>query len=132
MQFTVQKRKSLNKTIQPIANAPADFFVVINKMILQPKNSGINIYENILGYLFFILNTISIGLSIRILLTLTKLDTHTMKHLFFNIIFFPGFAYMWVYIYPKFKLTVLKTKHIKLSISILLLMIISIIMGLLS
>jgi hypothetical protein len=26
-QFTVQKRRSPNKTIQPIANAPADFFV---------------------------------------------------------------------------------------------------------
>jgi len=101
-------------------------------MILQPKSSGINIYENILGYLFFILNTISIGLSIRLLLALTKLDTHTMKHLFFNMLFFPGFAYIWIYIYPKFKIAALKTKHIKLSVSILLLIVVSVIMGLLS
>lgn len=108
------------------------YTVVMNKMILQTQSRGINIYGNILGYLFFILNTISIGLSIRTLLGLTKLDTHTMKHLFFNILFFPGFAFMWVYIYPKFKLAVLKIKHIKLSISILLLMVVSIMMGLLS
>ncbi len=91
------------------------------------------IYSKFLGLLFLISSTIVLGLTIRIIRLLTPLEAMAKdKHLFFSILFFPGLAVLLTNIYPKFKFSEFKKKHIKLLISIVLAVIVSFVMGYLS
>jgi hypothetical protein len=91
------------------------------------------IYDGLINWTFLIIITFILGLSIRIIRVLTPLeDMPNYKHLFYSILFFPGFAFLLVYIFPIFKIIEIKKKHIIFVFSLGLLVFVAFIMGFLS
>lgn len=102
-------------------------------MTNQPKTLLARFYDGLLGSIFIFSNAIALGLSIRIIRTLTVLENMPkIKHIFFSALYFPGLAVILVYFYPKFKNSRLNSKYIGLMISFLALITVSIVMGYLS
>lgn len=104
-------------------------YVVTN----QSKTLIARLYDGLIGSIFIFSNAVTLGLSIRIIRTLTVLENMPkIKHIFFSALYFPGLAVILVYFYPKFKNSRLKSKYIGLIISFLVLVTVSVIMGYLS
>jgi len=107
----------------------------INRNVVtnQSKTLTVRFYDGLLGSIFIFSNAIALGLSIRIIRTLTVLENMPkLKHIFFSALYFPGLAVILVYFYPKFRNSRSKSKYIGLIISFLALIIVSIVMGYLS
>jgi hypothetical protein len=99
----------------------------------QSKPLLVRFYDGLLGSIFIFSTAIALGLSIRIMRTLTVLETMPkIKHIFFSALYFPGLAVILVYFYPKFKNSRLKGKYIRLAISFIVLISVSVVMGYLS
>jgi len=90
------------------------------------------IYDGFVNWAFLISITISLGLSIRIIRILTPLEKKNMpkyKHLFYGALFFPGFAFVLVNVFPVFKTIKCKNKSLIFLLSLGLLASVAFIMA---
>lgn len=90
-------------------------------------------YNFFLRILFLIASTIAWGLCVRIIRALTPLETlPDIKHYFFTALAYPGFAFILVFIFPRFSVLDFRKKHHYLLIAFGSLAIVSFTMGALS